>query len=135
ENGGDAITEVPADRWDLDEVAGAISSSEDCELARHGGFLRDVDRFDADFFGISKREADNMDPQQRLLLEIAWQALENGNIAPASLAGTQAGVFVGVCNSDFFVRQAAGDVGKLDMYTSTGAAHSVASGRLSYVMG
>ena len=135
ENGGDAITEVPADRWDLDEVARAISPSEDCELARHGGFLRDVDRFDADFFGISKREADNMDPQQRLLLEITWQALENANIAPASLAGTQAGVFVGVCNSDFFVRQAAGDVGKLDMYTSTGAAHSVASGRLSYVMG
>lgn len=134
-DGGDAITEVPDDRWDVDEAARAISSSEDCQVARHGGFIRDIDQFDADFFGISGREADNMDPQQRLLLEITWQALENANIPPASLAGTPAGVFVGICNSDFFVRQAGGDAGKLDMYTSTGSAHSVASGRLSYVLG
>src|SRR5688572_1639491 len=74
QKGGDAITEVPADRWDVDEASHSIPASEGCIVARHGGFLQDIDRFDPDFFGISKREADHMDPQQRLLLEVAWQA-------------------------------------------------------------
>ena len=87
------------------------------------------DRFDHDFFGISKREADSMDPQQRILLEVAWHALEDASIDPHELRGSGTGVFVGICNSDFFVRQTSGDIADLDMYVSTGTAHSVASGR------
>ena len=69
--------------------------------AAHGGFLADADQFDADFFGISPREAESMDPQQRFLLELTWEALEHALIAPTELVGTPAGVFIGLCNSDY----------------------------------
>ncbi|MFZ0304442.1 MAG: SDR family NAD(P)-dependent oxidoreductase [Terracidiphilus sp.] len=130
----DAVSEVPADRWNLDEwydpriaVPGKIST-------RRGAFLRNVDLFDAQFFGISPREAECMDPQQRLLLEVSWEALENAGIDPNRLAGTDAGVFVGICSNDYGQRLLA-DPALLDMYMPTGNASSVASGRISYVLG
>ena len=102
DGGIDAITEVPRARWDVDacydpdpDAAGKMST-------RFGGFLEHVDRFDAGFFGISPREAVSMDPQQRLLLEVTWEALEDAGHAPDRLAGTRTGVFVGVCNSDYY---------------------------------
>ena len=54
---------------------------------RDGGWLRDVTGFDADFFGVSGREADVLDPQHRLLLEVAWEALEHAGLPPDRLAG------------------------------------------------
>ncbi len=102
---------------------------------RFGGFLRNVDRFDAQFFGITPREAASMDPQQRLLLEVAWEALEDAGQAPDSLTGSATGVFVGMCNADYFHRIVRGDPSGLDAYVATGGAHSVAAGRLAYVLG
>ena len=66
--GGDAITEVPAVRWSADQWYDASSAASGTVMTRCGGFLKDIDRFDASFFGISPREAARMDPQQRLLL-------------------------------------------------------------------
>ena len=134
-NGVDAIREVPPSRWDVDafydpdpDVPGRIAT-------RWGGFLDDIDRFDPKFFGIAPREAQSLDPQQRLLLEVAWEALEDAAIAPDSLHGTSTGVYVGLCNSDYAQMLLAGDGEDFDMYLSTGNAGSVASGRLSYVLG
>ncbi|MEM6793450.1 MAG: SDR family NAD(P)-dependent oxidoreductase, partial [Acidobacteriota bacterium] len=94
------------------------------------GLLQEVDRFDAEAFGIAPREAERMDPQQRLLVETAWRALEDAGVPPSSLAGSRTGVFVGVSGRDY-ERLRAGDGG--DAYLGTGNAASIAANRLSYL--
>ncbi len=102
---------------------------------RWGGFLDNIDQFDPQFFGITPREASSMDPQQRLTLEVAWEALENAGYAPDRMSESATGVFIGACNNDYFqLLLKAGD-SVADMYLSTGSAHSVISGRVSYLLG
>src|SRR5271165_3643967 len=100
-NGEDGITEVPAERWDVDAFYDPDPSAPGRMTTRWGGFIPDAGGFDADFFGIAPREAASVDPQQRLLLEISWEALENAGHAPASLGGARAGVYLGMSNSDY----------------------------------
>jgi acyl transferase domain-containing protein len=133
--GRDLITEVPGDRWDVEAFYDPDPETPGKMATRWGGFLRDVDRFDAQFFGISPREAMTMDPQQRLLLEVGWAALEDAAQPPDRLAGTATGVFVGLCNSDYFTLLLGPDRDGIDAYLATGNSHSVASGRLSYLLG
>ncbi|HEY0967632.1 MAG TPA: MupA/Atu3671 family FMN-dependent luciferase-like monooxygenase [Opitutaceae bacterium] len=135
-DGVDAIREIPADRFDIDAVYAPEAATPGKTNSRHGGFLEVIDQFDAEFFGIAPREAAALDPQQRLLLEVAWHALENAGLAPASLAGTDAGVFVGISTQDYARRAlAAEDLGRIDAYGGTGNALSAAAGRLSYFFG
>ncbi|MET9819998.1 polyketide synthase, partial [Streptomyces sp. NPDC006355] len=130
-SGGDAITGFPK-RWEklglYDEDPEATGKS----YAREGGFLSDVEGFDASFFGISPREAQSMDPQQRLVLETSWEALERAGIRPDSLAESRTGVYLGSMSSDY--GKHAG-LSELDGYVSTGNAGSVISGRVSYSLG
>ena len=88
-NGEDGITEVPADRWDVDAFYDPDPSAPGRMTTRWGGFLSDVDGFDADFFGITPREATAMDPQHRILLEVAWEALEHAGIPRIPWAGRE----------------------------------------------
>src|SRR5207253_2093434 len=121
--GVDAVTEIPRDRWDVDEYYDPDPDAPGKMYTRHGGFLRQIDRFDARFFGISPREAVAMDPQQRLILEVGWEALENAGQAPDRLMGTRTGVFVGIGGTDYAclnLKQA--DRGRLDAYFGTGNA-------------
>ncbi len=100
-----------------------------------GGFIEAIDQFDPTLFGISFGEAAAMDPQQRILLEVTWSALENAGISPDSIAGSRAGVFVGIGSFDYSLQQAGLDpFGKrITPYTALGNAHSIAANRLSYV--
>ena len=135
ENGVDAIQEIPSSRWDVDAYYDPDEEKPGKIATRWGGFIENIDEFDPQFFGITPREALTMDPQQRLVLEVAWEALENAGYAPDKLTGTRTGVFLGACNSDYFqVLLNAGDQYS-DMYLSTGNAHSVISGRVSYLLG
>ncbi|TDB90608.1 SDR family NAD(P)-dependent oxidoreductase [Actinomadura sp. KC216] len=131
-DGGDAITEVPPDRWDADGFYDADGAAPGKTNSRWGGFLRDIDRFDREFFGISPREASTLDPQQRLLLEVTWEAFEDAGQVPAALAGGDAGVFVGISTYDYALLQAP-RLGAVDAYWGTGNALSVAANRISYM--
>jgi acyl transferase domain-containing protein len=106
-------------------------------VALQGGFLQDVEAFDAAFFGISPREALVLDPQQRLLLEVTWEALEHAHILPETLADSEAGVFVGVYNDDYarVLYENAGFDQPNDLYPFTGNLHSVTAGRVAYTLG
>jgi acyl transferase domain-containing protein len=102
---------------------------------RFGGFIDHVREFDANFFGITPREAETMDPQQRLLLETAWEALENAGQAPDRLTDTGVGVFLGLCSFDYLQLMLGDSRFPLNGYMGSGCAHSVASGRLSHFFG
>ena len=134
-DGVDAITEVPAERWAIDDWYDVDPDHPGKMNTRFGGFVGPVDGFDAHFFGVSPREALSMDPQQRLLLEVAWQALEHAGINPERVAGSRTGVFVGLSAGDYWQLLRQGGVDSYDAYTASGIAHSIASGRLSYVLG
>ena len=131
-DGRDAVSEFPADRgWD---VAGLFDPDPDAPgkmYVRQGSFLADAGDFDAGFFGVGPSEALAMDPQQRLMLELSWEALERSGIDPLGLRGSDTGVFAGVIHAGY-----GGQVeGELEGYGLTGSTLSVASGRVSYVLG
>ncbi|MEU9143437.1 type I polyketide synthase [Streptomyces sp. NPDC048349] len=131
--GRDAVSSFPEDRgWDLDGLFDADPDSAGTSYTTKGGFLHEAGFFDAGFFGISPREALAMDPQQRLLLETSWEALEGAGIDPLSLKGTDVGVFSGVSGQGYGV---GADAPELEGFAVTGSVSSVASGRVSYVLG
>jgi polyene macrolide polyketide synthase len=137
-SGTDAISQFPGDRgWNLEGLYDPTGEVPGTCYAREGGFLYDAAEFDAAFFEISPREALAMDPQQRLLLEASWEALEDAAITPASIRGSQTGVFVGVSAMDFGAGLWAAPRGleNLAGYWLTGSTGSVTSGRVSYVLG
>ncbi|MEV6945055.1 SDR family NAD(P)-dependent oxidoreductase [Streptomyces sp. NPDC051172] len=130
--GRDAVGPFPAGRWDVEALYDPDPEAPGKSYAREGGFLDDIDSFDAAFFGITPKEAEAMDPQQRLLLETAWESVERAGIVPAELAGTSTGVYVGMFAGDYL---AGARLDQLDGYVGTGSALSVASGRLAYTLG
>lgn len=131
----DAITDIPADRWDLAKYCALDSGQPGTMQTQHGGFVPHLFEFDAPFFRIAPREAISLDPQQRLLLEVSWEALEHAGLAADQLLGSPTGVFVGICSIDYWQRLLARHPSEIDAYLSTGNTHSLAAGRISYVLG
>lgn len=129
--GVDAVREIPSDRWDVERFYDEDANAPGKMNTRWGGFLDQIDRFDAHFFKVSPREAPHLDPQQRLLMEVTWEALEDAGQVPGKLAGTQTGVFVGIMGNDY------GDTPMNDpllvnFYTFPGIARCIAANRLSH---
>jgi len=133
-NKTDAIRTIPKERWDKDalfhpnpKVIGKINVKE-------GGFIDDIDLFDAQFFGIAPVEANRIDPQQRLLLEHAYMAFEDAGLRLEDLAGSRTGVFVGISATDYAAIQNS-TTNRLNIgpQSNTGNAASIAANRISYV--
>ena len=123
--GRDTIREMPIARW-----------QERADLTpelRRGGYFEEVDKFDAEFFGIAPREAECIDPQQRMVLETTWDALFDAGIPPESLAGTAVGIFVALCNHDY-ARMQLNAVMRDGSYTGMGSAQCMASGRIAFLL-
>ncbi|MCF3125134.1 SDR family NAD(P)-dependent oxidoreductase, partial [Streptomyces arenae] len=119
--GRDAIGDFPADRgWDVETLYDPTLDRPGTSYTRHGAFLHDAADFDPAFFGMDGEEAEVTDPQQRLLLETSWEALERASIDPATLRGSDTGVFAGVMYHDYFGSFGSG---------------SVVSGRVAYTLG
>ena len=132
-NGVDAIVETPADRWDADAYYAEDFAAPGKMNTRRGGFLKQIDGFDAAFFGISPREAERMDPQQRLLLEVAYEALQDADLTRRRLAGSQTGVFIASYHNDYTLRQYS-DPNSINLRTLTGTLHSIAANRISFLL-
>ena len=134
-HGVDAITEVPAERWDVRRFYDPDPDKPGKTYVKHGGFLREkLEYFDPLAFGMSPREAHTLDPQQRLLLEVTWEALEDAGLAIEGLTGSPTGVFIGAFTLDMQMLQSnplSRDV--LYSYSTTGMSMTLLANRLSYV--
>ncbi|MDH6113663.1 acyl transferase domain-containing protein [Kitasatospora sp. MAP12-15] len=128
----DAVTEVPASRWDVDGFYDPDPATPGRMTTRSGAFIDAVDEFDPYFFGISPREAARMDPQQRHFLEVAWEALEDAGLTREALQGSGTGVFV-ACNSSDYQQLQLQHPMEIDTFTAAGSANSLIPNRLSYL--
>ncbi|MEL6266315.1 MAG: polyketide synthase, partial [Pseudomonadota bacterium] len=126
-----AISPIGDDRWPLAHFYHPDVRARSMHYARHAGLVDDIWAFDARYFGISPREAAEIDPQQRMLLEVVQDALDDAGIAPADLAGSRTGVFVGASSSDHSNRFN-GDLGAIDAQFMVGNTLSILSNRISY---
>ncbi len=134
--GRDAVSEVPRDRWDVEEYYDPDPDAPGKIVSRRAGFIDDVTGFDAAFFGLSKRETMLIDPQHRLLLETAWQAVEHSGTAPSALANTQTGVFVGLGTHDYLgLISEELSPAEIEAYVAIGTSSAAGAGRISYGLG
>ncbi|MGC2855132.1 SDR family NAD(P)-dependent oxidoreductase [Novispirillum sp. DQ9] len=130
--GRDVVTEIPDDRFDKRMFQHPDIAVAGRAYTFAAGTLGDVSGFDAGFFGISAREAEQMDPQQRLLLEMAWEAMERGGQVPEHIAGTPTAVYIGVSATDYAdIRQGDPEVG--NAYFMLGSTLSITANRISYI--
>ncbi len=133
EEGRSGIVEVPENRWNRDRYYHPNVEIPGKMITKWGGFVDNLEKFDAQFFGISPREALRMDPQQRWLLEVAWEALEDSGHPPRKLRGSQTGVFVGIASNDYASIQMR-NFAEVDVHTNSGSTLSIASNRISYLL-
>ncbi|MFF7728839.1 SDR family NAD(P)-dependent oxidoreductase [Streptomyces sp. NPDC008001] len=133
DEGRDLVTEVPADRFPAFRFVDPAVPRPGKSYTGAGGFLDDIASFDADYFGISPKEAAQMDPQQRLLLELAVEACDDAGIAPAALAGSDTAVHVGISDTSYGALQMLSEEG-VNAYTMSGAASAIAANRISHFL-
>ena len=133
-NKTDAISEIPADRWNFKKFYHPTTAKPGKSYARYGGFLSEnVFEFDPLFFGISPREAEGMDPQQRYVLQVAYEAIEDAGLSLQNLKGSNTGVFVGGFTLDNKLTQLhQNNLHLTDASTATGTTMAILANRLSH---
>lgn len=135
-NGIDCIEEIPANRWDKDALYDPNPNAAGKLYIKEGGFIEDIEMLDGPFFNISPIELESTDPQQRILLEVTHEAFENAGIDVNTLIGSDTGVFIGIDNVDYEMKQVrSADYKLVSGYCYTGTGPTGASGRISYTMG
>ena len=131
----DAVTEIPEDRWAIEKYYHPEPGAPGKTYSRWGGFIKGIDQFEPECFGISPSEASYMDPQHRLLLEVAWEALEDAGQVIDRQVGMNAGVFIGISTSDYAqIQLSPNDNCLVDAHTATGGVFSIAANRISYCL-
>ncbi|MEV4339054.1 beta-ketoacyl synthase N-terminal-like domain-containing protein [Streptomyces sp. NPDC049590] len=134
--GGTALSGLPEERPGLRAVYDPSPGRPGRSYIDRAGFLSDIAHFDAEFFGISTREARLLDPQQRLLLETSWEALERAGIAARRSDRLNVGVYLGIMASEYTERlEDRADTTRIDPYYTTGGGLCFGAGRIAYVMG
>lgn len=131
-NNKDMIEKIPEERWKIEDYYGNPQEDDNKTDVIYGGFMNDIQSFDANFFGILPREAELMDPQQRLFLETVWKTIEDAGYRMSDLNGTDTGVFVGVAASDYNRVLSENNI-DITAQSSTGMSHSVLANRISYL--
>lgn len=132
EAGRDLVSEIPSDRWDWKEYWGDPVTEPNKTNIKWGGFIDDVDKFDAEFFKVSPREAQLMDPQQRLMLEVVWEAIEDSGYRASDLAKKTTGLMIGVSTDDY--HDLARRSSAVEPYTTTGSVFNILANRISYLL-
>ena len=132
----DAITDIPQDRWNLQDYFDEDPAEPGKLYVKQGGFVEGPYQFDPELFGLSRRESMSMDPQQRLLLELSWEAMERAGIAPRKAESRHnTGLFIGMATNDYArFHMHSADTCDIDVYSFTGCAPSIASGRISQLL-
>ena len=125
-----AITEIPDERWQLDEYYHPHPATPGKTHCRWGSFLADADKFDPMFFGISVNKAALLDPQQRLMLQTAWHAIEDAGYA-GRLSASNTGVYIGICNNEY-IHASGRKVGSGGSHVAAGNTLSAVANRISY---
>lgn len=127
----DALGQLPFERFDVERYFSSEQSTPGTFYAPRCGTVGDVRLFDARFWGMSAKEADNLDPQQRMVLEMTWEAFEDAGIPPSKMAHSDTAVFIGAASADMAILHS-DDVALQGPYTMTGTQLSIISNRISY---
>ena len=132
-NARNMVTDIPRDRWVWEDYDGNPIKEVNKSNSRWGGFMKEVDKFDPLFFGITPREAEMMDPQQRIFLESVWTSIEDSGHKVSDLSGTKTGLFVGASSKDY-VDVLAENLSTLDGFSASGNSHSILANRVSFLL-
>jgi acyl transferase domain-containing protein/tryptophanase/acyl carrier protein len=132
-NARNLVTEIPRDRWIWEDYDGNPIKEVNKSNSRWGGFMKEVDKFDPLFFGITPREAEMMDPQQRIFIETVCSAIEDSGHKVSDLSGTKTGLFVGVSAKDY-IDVLAESQSTLDGFSASGNSHSILANRVSFLL-
>lgn len=124
------MREIPKDRFDYSLWYDSNSQKQDKIYCKWGSFINDAEKFDSDFFNISRREAEVMDPQLRKLLQVLYHTTEDAGYA-SRIRGTNTGIYVGACYRDFFHEMGCSKQ-NIEIYDGTGNALTMLANRPSF---